>query len=321
MSERFLVTGGAGFLGSHVCERLLADGAEVECLDSFLTGRPSNVAHLLEEPRFTLVRHDITQPYEPPRRLSAVMHLACPASPAAYLAHPIHTLEVGSRGTQHALEIAARHRARFLLASTSEVYGDPEVNPQPESYRGSVSTTGPRSVYDEGKRFGEALTMAYHRQRRVDVRIARIFNSYGPRMSPGDGRAIPNFVHQALGDEPVTVYGDGSQTRSLTYVDDTVAGLLALLRSDVREPVNLGNPVERTMLEIAKEVIAATGSRSSIVFEPLPTDDPRVRCPDISRARALLGWEPEISLAEGLERTIPWFRAALAASATVEATA
>jgi dTDP-glucose 4,6-dehydratase len=308
MTERVLITGGAGFLGSHLCERFLERAAEVECLDNFLTGSPDNVSHLVDQPGFSLVRHDVTKPYFPDEAPSAVLHFASPASPPAYLANPIHTLKVGALGTLHALGIAKDTGARFLLASTSEVYGDPEVRPQPESYRGNVSITGPRGVYDEGKRFAEALTMAYRRGHAVDTRIVRIFNTYGPRLAPGDGRAVPNFVSQALAGEPLTVYGDGSQTRSFCYVDDLVDGILALLDSGEPEPVNLGNPDERSILELAELVIAATGSDSEIVFEPLPEDDPRVRCPDITRASDVLGWAPSVSLEDGLARTVAWFR-------------
>jgi dTDP-glucose 4,6-dehydratase len=309
MSERVLITGGAGFLGSHLCDRFLNQGADVWCLDNYLTGSFANVAHLVEHPRFRLVEHDITTPYYPDAVPTAVLHLASPASPPAYLANPIHTLKVGGLGTLHALGIAKACGSVFLLASTSEVYGDPEVRPQPESYRGNVSTTGPRGVYDEGKRYAEALTMAYHRGHGVDTRILRIFNTYGPRLSPGDGRAVPNFISQALAGEPLTVYGDGSQTRSFCYVDDLVDGILALLGSGATKPINVGNPDERSILELAELVLEVTGSDSEILFEPLPVDDPRVRCPDITRARRLLGWAPKVGLEEGLARTVEWFRA------------
>jgi dTDP-glucose 4,6-dehydratase len=309
MGGRILITGGAGFLGSHLCDRFLAEGAEVWCLDNYLTGTPANVAHLVDHPGFTLVEHDITKPYWPTFTPTAVLHFASPASPPAYLANPIHTLKVGGLGALHALGIAKDSGASFLLASTSEVYGDPEVRPQPESYRGNVSSTGPRGVYDEGKRYAEALTMAYHRVHGVDTRIVRIFNTYGPRLAPGDGRAIPNFISQALAGEPLTVYGDGSQTRSFCYVSDLIDGIMALLRSDDPAPTNLGNPDERSILELAQLVLQATGSDSEIVFEPLPTDDPRVRCPDIARATRLLGWRPRVPLEEGLATTVEWFRA------------
>jgi dTDP-glucose 4,6-dehydratase len=282
----------------------------VLCLDNFLTGRRENVDELMRDPRFRLVEHDLRQPlpaFEEP--VSAIVHLASPASPAAYQANPIETLEVGSLGTFRMLELARNLDADLLLASTSEVYGDPEVSPQPESYRGNVSSTGPRSMYDEAKRFSEAATMAFHRTHGLRTRIARIFNCYGPGMSAGDGRAIPDFIRRALDGEPLLVFGDGSQTRSFCYVDDLVDGLLALLRSDHAEPVNIGNPDERTLLEVAELVVALTGSRSPIEFAPLPEDDPRTRCPDITTARRVLGWEPRVELEDGLARTIEWFRA------------
>ena len=307
------MTGGAGFLGSHLCERLLDRGSEVLCLDNFATGSLENVAHLQGREGFKLVDHDINLPYSPPLQPTAVMHLASPASPPAYLALPIETLKVGSIGTMHALDIALEHDAIFFMASTSEVYGDPEVNPQPESYRGSVSTTGPRGVYDEAKRFSEALTMAYHRAHDVDTRIVRIFNTYGPRLSPGDGRVVSNFISQALSEKPITVYGDGSQTRSLCYVDDLIRGFLLLMESDQHEPMNLGNPHELSMFELAELVVKMVDTESRIVFELLPEDDPRVRCPDITKAKSALGWEPEVPLEEGLERTIDWFRRRLGA--------
>lgn len=307
---RAVVTGGAGFLGSHICERLLADGWSVVCIDNFLTGSRANVAHLSDNAGFALVEHDITTPFFPADTVDLVAHFASPASPPQYLANPIHTLKVGGLGTLHALGIAKERGARFLLASTSEVYGDPEVNPQPESYRGSVSTVGPRGVYDEAKRYAEALTMAYHRAHGIDTRIARIFNTYGPRLSPGDGRAVPNFIAQALAGAPLTVYGDGSQTRSFCYVDDMVAGLSALIERGDAEPTNIGNPDEQTILELAKLVVELTSSSSDIEFRPLPADDPKVRRPDITRARELLGWAPEVDLETGLQRTIDWFRSA-----------
>jgi dTDP-glucose 4,6-dehydratase len=316
MSERVLVTGGAGFLGSHLCRRLLDEGAEVICLDSFLTGSRAKVDALTASDRFELIEHDLTEPLDPDLRFTALMHLASPASPPAYLANPIHTLRVGSLGTFHALEAALRCDADFLITSTSEVYGDPEVHPQPESYHGNVSTTGPRSVYDESKRFAEAATMAYHRTHGLRTRIARIFNTYGPGMEAGDGRAIPEFVTRALAGEPVVVFGDGSQTRSFCYVDDMIEGLLALLRSDERLPVNLGNPDERSLLDVARLVIELIGSDSRIEFAPLPQDDPIVRRPDITRARELLGWEPRVGFREGLERTIEAFRREAAGSRT-----
>jgi dTDP-glucose 4,6-dehydratase len=310
MTERVLVTGGAGFLGSHVCRRLLDEGAEVIALDNFLTGRRSNLDPLIGRPGSDLVEHDLTVPIDPDLVCDAVLHLASPASPPAYLAHPIATLRVGSLGTFHALDLALRNGATFLLASTSEVYGDPEVNPQPETYAGRVSTVGPRSVYDEAKRFAEAVTMAYHRAHGLRTRIARIFNTYGPGMDTGDGRAIPEFIRSALLGEPLLVHGDGSQTRSFCFVDDLVDGLLALLAADEPLPVNLGNPDERSILEVAELVIRLTGSDSAIRFGDRPTDDPAVRRPDITRAERLLGWRPRVDLEEGLTRTIEAWRRA-----------
>ena len=308
MTDRVLITGGAGFVGSHLCDHFLGRSFEVECLDNFLTGSRANVEHLRDDPAFELTEHDITTPYFPKKKPSLVLHFASPASPPQYLANPIHTLKVGSLGALHALGIAKAAGARFVLASTSEIYGDPTVSPQPESYWGNVSTVGPRGVYDEAKRYSEALTMAYHRAHAVDTRIVRIFNTYGPRLAPGDGRAIPNFMSQALAGEPLTVYGDGSQTRSFCYVDDLVAGISAAIAKGTPDPVNLGNPDERTIGELAELVIDITGSDSPIEHRPLPTDDPKVRCPDITRARELLGWEPAVSLRDGLVRTLEWFR-------------
>jgi nucleoside-diphosphate-sugar epimerase len=305
------VTGGAGFVGSHLCQALLGRGDHVVCLDNFITGNPANVDHLRGEPRFSLLEHDINEPFVPPEPPTSVWHFASPASPPQYLANPIHTLKVGSIGTINTLEIARVSQATFLLASTSEVYGDPEVSPQPESYRGNVSTEGPRSVYDEAKRFAEAATTAYRTAHGLDTRIARIFNTYGPRLAPGDGRAIPNFVTQALRGDPITIYGDGSQTRSFCYVDDLVRGLLRLEESGYPRAVNLGNPVERSILNLAEKVREATGSTSEIVFDELPTDDPKIRCPDITLAQAELDWKPEIALDEGLKLTVEWFRDAL----------
>lgn len=306
--ERVLITGGAGFLGSHLCERLLRAGSEVICLDNFLTGSKANVAHLESERGFSLVEHSITHPYYPEKPVTSVMHLASPASPPMYLANPIHTMKVGSLGTINALGIAKANDASFFLASTSEIYGDPEVRPQPETYRGNVSTTGPRGVYDEAKRFAEAVTMAYHTDHGVDTRIIRIFNTYGPRLAPSDGRAVSNFIAQALSGEPLTIYGDGLQTRSFCYVDDLIDGMLLVLERGDAEPVNLGNPDERSIKEIAELVLELTGADVPIEYRPLPIDDPRVRCPDITVARAKLGWEPKVDLRDGLERTIAWFR-------------
>ncbi|TML98589.1 MAG: SDR family oxidoreductase [Actinobacteria bacterium] len=298
-----LVTGGAGFLGSHLCDELLRRGHRVICVDNLETGSLANIAHI-RVPEFVHLNSDIIEPYSVDEPVDFVYHLASPASPIDYLRLPLHTLKVGSYGTHHTLGLAKRHRARFLLASTSEVYGDPQVHPQPESYWGHVNPIGPRGVYDEAKRYAEALTMAYHRQQGVDTAIIRIFNTYGPRMRPHDGRAVPTFLRQALQDRPITVFGDGSQTRSFCYVDDLIRGMIALAESGAHQPVNIGNPDEFTLLELAETVVAVTESRSEIVFEALPTDDPQVRQPDITLARELLGWQPEVSLREGLRRTI-----------------
>jgi dTDP-glucose 4,6-dehydratase len=306
-----VVAGGAGFLGSHLCDYLVERGDTVICLDDLSTGARVNVAHLLGHERFSLVVTNVSDKVEIELldgvQVDAVCNLASPASPPAYLARPFDTLAVGSEGTRRLLELAHEHEARFLMASTSEIYGDPEVHPQVESYRGNVDPTGPRSVYDEAKRFSESLTMAMHRTHQVNVGIVRIFNTYGPRLSAGDGRVVSNFIVQALRGDPLTVYGDGSQTRSLCYVEDEIRGLVALLDSSLVGPVNIGNPDERTMLELAHFVLEVTGSASEIVFEPLPTDDPTRRCPDITLARRQLGWEPVIGLREGLERTIDYF--------------
>jgi dTDP-glucose 4,6-dehydratase len=304
---RAVVTGGAGFLGSHLCERLLAEGYEVLCLDDLSTGAAVNVAHLAEAGAFRLVRTDVTDRMHVVGDVDAVLHFASPASPVDYLRLPIETLRVGSVGTLHALELAREKKARFLLASTSEAYGDPQVHPQPETYWGHVNPVGPRGVYDEAKRFAEATTMAYRRARGVDTAIVRIFNTHGPRMRPDDGRAVPTFVRQALAGEPLTVAGDGSQTRSIQYVDDLVAGCLAMLGSTLAGPVNIGNPQEVSILELARLVRGLTGSASPVVHVPRPEDDPTVRRPDITLAREQLGWEPRVDLAEGLRRTIAWF--------------
>jgi len=304
---RVVVTGGAGFLGSHLCQRLLADGCEVVAIDNFLTGSPVNVEHLLEHERFRLVRADITDYLHVPGPVDQVLHFASPASPIDYLKLPIETLKVGSIGTLHALGLAKDKGARFLLASTSETYGDPQVHPQPETYWGHVNPVGPRAVYDEAKRYAEALTMAYRRAHGVDTAVLRIFNTYGERMRPNDGRAIPTFIRQALAGEPLTVAGDGTQTRSVCHVDDLVAGILKLLRSELVGPVNIGNPAELTVLALAQRIIALAGSPSEIAFIPRPADDPSVRRPDITLARTQLGWEPQISLDDGLGRTIDWF--------------
>jgi len=298
-----LVTGGAGFLGSHLCDELLRRGNRVICVDSLETGSLANIEHIRTD-EFLHLNLDIIDPYFVDEPIHFVYHLASPASPIDYLRLPLHTLKVGSYGTHHTLGLAKKHRARFLIASTSEVYGDPQVHPQPETYWGHVNPIGPRGVYDEAKRYAEALTMAYHRQQGVDTSIVRIFNTYGPRMRPHDGRAIPTFLRQALQDRPITVFGDGSQTRSFCFVEDEIRGLILLAESGHHDPVNIGNPDEFTLLELAKTVIEVTGSRSEIVYEALPTDDPQVRQPDITLAREILGWEPEISPREGLEKTI-----------------
>jgi dTDP-glucose 4,6-dehydratase len=298
-----LVTGGAGFLGSHLCDALLAGGHRVICVDNVETGSLANIEHI-RAPEFVFLQRDIVEPYFVEEPIDFVYHLASPASPIDYLRLPLHTLKVGSHGTHHTLGLAKEHRARFLLASTSEVYGDPQVHPQPEDYWGHVNPIGPRGVYDEAKRYAEALTMAYHRQQGVDTAIVRIFNTYGARMRPHDGRAIPTFLRQALTDRPITVFGDGGQTRSFCYVDDLIRGIIALAESGEHHPVNIGNPDEFTLLELAETVIGVTGSRSEIVYEALPTDDPKQRRPDISRARDLLGWAPTVKLRDGLQRTI-----------------
>src|SRR6478752_7085782 len=301
-SKRILVTGGAGFLGSHLCERLLAQGHDVLCVDNFFTGTKRNIAHMIGDPRFEFLRHDVTFPLYV--EVDEIYNLACPASPIHYQFDPVQTTKTSVHGAINMLGLAKRVKAKIFQASTSEVYGDPQVHPQKEDYWGHVNPIGPRGVYDEAKRYAEALTMAYHRQQGLDTAIVRIFNTYGPRMRPHDGRTIPTFLRQALQDRPLTVFGDGSQTRSFCYVDDLIRGIVALAESDVHTPVNIGNPDEFTLLELAKVVVDVTESRSEIVYEALPVDDPQQRRPDISRARDLLGWEPEVELREGLRRTI-----------------
>ena len=307
-NRRILVTGGAGFLGSHLCETLLARGDEVVCMDNLLTGSERNIEPLKANPKFSFIRHDVTKHIELQGEIWGILHFASPASPIDYLEHPIHTMKVGSIGTMNALGLAKERKSRFLVASTSEIYGDPLISPQTEAYWGNVNPVGPRGVYDEAKRFAEAITMAYHRFHQVDSRIVRIFNTYGSRMRLTDGRAIPTFIRQALRGEPLTMYGDGSQTRSFTYVSDLIEGIWRLMQAPVNDPVNIGNPREMTLLELAKHVLRATGSRSEIVFRPLPTDDPKVRQPDIGKAKRLLGWEPTVELEEGLARTVEWCR-------------
>ena len=309
---RTVITGGAGFVGSHLCERFLAEGHDVVCVDNLLTGHRRNIAHLLDDPHFRFVEHNVSAPIEIDGAVDNVLHFASPASPADYLAHPIATLKVGSLGTHNALGLAKAKDARFLLASTSEVYGDPDVHPQREDYWGNVNPIGPRGVYDEAKRFAEAITMAYFRYHGVKTRIVRIFNTYGPRMRLNDGRVLPAFMGQVLRDEPMSVYGQGDQTRSFCYVTDLVDGIYRLLKADFAEPVNIGNPSEITVLELAKEIIAMVpGSKSTIAYEPLPQDDPRRRRPDITRAQTLLGWNPTIDRADGLARTLEYFRTVL----------
>lgn len=308
---RTLITGGAGFIGSHLCDRLIEEGHEVICVDNFITGSPENIAHLIGNPGFQLIELDVTNYLFVEGPLDYVLHLASPASPVDYLKYPIQTLKVGALGTHKALGLAKHKGARLLLASTSEIYGDPLVHPQPETYWGNVNPTGLRGVYDEAKRFAEAMTMAYHRYHGVETRIVRIFNTFGPRMRLDDGRALPTFMNQALHGEPLTVYGKGDQTRSFQYVDDTVEGIYRLLLSDVSDPVNIGNPDEITILDFAREIIELTGSKSEIVFEPLPQDDPKIRQPDITLARERLGWEPRYSRREGLRKTLDFVKAQL----------
>jgi dTDP-glucose 4,6-dehydratase len=305
---RVLITGAAGFLGSHLCDRFLADGHRVVGLDNFITGHPDNIAHLMGNDRFEFIRHNISTYTYVPGHLDGVLHFASPASPVDYLEHPIPTLKVGALGTHNALGLAKAKGARFFLASTSEVYGDPLVHPQHEGYWGNVNPVGPRGVYDEAKRFAEAMTMAYHRYHGLDTRIVRIFNTYGPRMRPRDGRVVSNFIVQALRGEPLTVYGDGSQTRSFCYVSDEVEGIYRLFLSDDPNPMNIGNPAEYTVRELAELVLELTGADVPIVTCPLPEDDPKVRRPDITRARTVLGWEPKVSLREGVAATIAYFR-------------
>ena len=308
LAKRILVTGGAGFLGSHLCERLLAAGHEVLCVDNYFTGRRGNVAHLLDDKRFELMRHDVTMPLYV--EVDEIYNLACPASPIHYQFDPVQTTKTSVHGAINMLGLAKRVKAKIFQASTSEVYGDPEIHPQPESYRGSVNPIGPRACYDEGKRCAETLFFDYHRQHALQIKVARIFNTYGPNMHPNDGRVVSNFIMQALRGEAITIYGDGAQTRSFCFVADLVDGLVRLMDSpaEVTGPVNLGNPVEFTMLQLAQEVIAQTGSRSTITHKPLPQDDPRQRQPDITRAREWLGWEPAVPLREGLKHTIEYFK-------------
>src|SRR6267143_1780343 len=308
---RILITGGAGFIGSHLCERFLGDGDDVICIDNLLTGSPDNIAHLFSERRFTFIQQDVTTYIYVKGPVDAILHFASPASPLDYLLLPIQTLKVGSLGTHKALGLAKEKKARLLLASTSEVYGDPLVHPQAESYWGNVNPIGPRGVYDEAKRFAEALTMAYHRYHSVDTKIVRIFNTYGPRMRLRDGRVVPAFIGQALNGKPLTVFGDGSQTRSFCYVSDLIDGIFKLAMRDFHEPVNIGNPREMTIKQFADEIIRITGTKSAIEYKPLPVDDPKVRQPDIARAKEVLGWEPRVGFEEGIKKTIEYFRESL----------
>jgi dTDP-glucose 4,6-dehydratase len=303
-----VVTGGAGFLGSHLCDRLLAAGWEVLALDNLITGEETNLAHLKGNPKFQLARTDVNEPFRVEEKVDYVFHFASPASPPDYLKFPIETLKVGSIATMHTLELAREKNAKYLLASTSECYGDPEVSPQSETYWGHVNPVGPRSVYDEAKRFAEAITMAYHRYHGVDTHIVRIFNTYGPRMRLNDGRALPNFVYQALSGQPITVYGDGKQTRSFCFVSDLIEGIYKLSESDEHLPTNIGNPTELTIYEFALRVLSHFPNAPKIVHEPLPVDDPKQRCPDISKAKRLLGWEPKVNLEDGLKTTIAYFK-------------
>ena len=305
---RILITGGAGFIGSHLCEELIKKGNEVICMDNFITGAKENINHLFSSSNFQFIEHNVTQHINVPGNLDYVLHFASPASPIDYIKFPIQTLKVGALGTHNTLGLAKAKKAKYLLASTSEVYGDPEVNPQPEEYWGNVNATGPRGVYDEAKRFAEAITMAYYRYHKLNTRIARIFNTYGPRMRLNDGRAVPTFISQVLKREPLTVFGNGYQTRSFCYISDLVEGILKLMDSSIHEPINLGNPIEMTILEFAKKIVALTQSKSKIVFKPLPEDDPKVRRPDISKARNLLIWQPNVGIDEGLKKTIEYFR-------------
>ena len=305
---RILITGGAGFIGSHLCDRFISEGHEVLCLDNLITGTTDNISHLAGNPRFLFIQHDVTNYIFIEGKVDAILHLASPASPVDYLNYPIQTLKVGSLGTHKALGLAKEKKARFLLASTSEVYGDPLLHPQTETYWGNVNPIGPRGVYDEAKRFAEAMTMAYHRYHKLDTRIARIFNTYGPRMRLNDGRVVPNFILQALQGKDLTVYGDGSQTRSFCYIDDLVEGLLQLLFSRENDPFNLGNPDEFSILDFAKVILEITGSPSRVIHQPLPVDDPRVRRPDIARAVKILNWQPKVGVREGIQKTIPYFQ-------------
>jgi dTDP-glucose 4,6-dehydratase len=306
--ETCLITGGAGFIGSHLCDRLISEGMRVICLDNLITGKTENISHLLDNKNFVYRQKDVTEHIDIPEKVDLVLHFASPASPLDYSEHPIKTLKVGTLGTHNALGVAKAKRAKFLFASTSEVYGDPEISPQPESYWGHVNPVGARSCYDEAKRCGEALTMAYHTKHNMDTSIVRIFNTYGPRMRANDGRVMPAFINQALDNKPLTVFGDGSQTRSFCYIEDLVNGIWKMMNTDYHMPVNMGNPHEITILELAKKIIAITASKSRIVYRKLPADDPKKRCPDITLARKLLKWEPKVDLATGIKKTVDFFR-------------
>ena len=313
---RAVITGGAGFLGSHLCDKLIAEAWDVLCLDNLITGTESNIAHLMSHPRFRIARQDVTRYIDVPGPVDYVLHFASPASPVDYLKLPIQTLKVGALGTHNSLGLALAKKAKYFLASTSECYGDPQISPQPETYWGHVNPIGPRGVYDEAKRFAEAMTMAYHRAHGVDTHIVRIFNTYGPRMRLNDGRALPNFVYQALRGDPITVYGEGKQTRSFCYVSDLIDGIYKLMLSDEHEPTNIGNPQEITILEFARRVRDLLGSKTEIIFQPLPVDDPKQRCPDISKAKRLLKWEPKVGLDEGLRLTLDFFKKQYAAESS-----
>lgn len=305
---KILITGGAGFIGSHLCERLLGEGHSIICMDNLITGKMKNIKQLLPDKRFKFVNHNVSNHITITGQIDYILHFASPASPIDYLHYPIQTLKVGSLGTHNALGVAKAKRAKFLLASTSEVYGDPKIHPQTEDYWGNVNCIGPRGVYDEAKRFAEAITMAYHRVHEIDTKIIRIFNTYGERIRGNDGRAIPAFISHALANKPITVFGKGSQTRSFCYISDLAEGIMRLMKSDINDPVNIGNPGEYTILQLAKEIIRLAGSKSKIVFKPLPVDDPKVRRPDITKAKRFLKWQPKVGLEEGLTRTIEWFR-------------
>ncbi|MCM8795189.1 MAG: SDR family oxidoreductase [Candidatus Omnitrophica bacterium] len=308
MKKVALVTGGAGFIGSHLCERLLQEGFKVICMDNLITGEADNIQHLLKNKDFKFIKHDVTKYIRIRGRVDYILHFASPASPQDYLKHPIHTLKIGALGTYNTLGLAKAKKAKYLLASTSEIYGDPLIHPQKENYYGNVNCIGPRGVYDEAKRFAEAMAMAYHRVHKIDTKIVRIFNTYGPRMRLNDGRVIPNFISQALNHKPLTVYGKGAQTRSFCYITDLIEGIFRLMNSNINEPINLGNPCEFTILELAKLIIKLTHTKSKIIFKPLPEDDPKQRQPDITKAKKILKWQPKVELKEGVKKTIEWFR-------------